>query len=90
MSFFQVFNDNLELVSLPKSVNKEFRRQKITLRDLETFLRHLKIIIPYFCEHPLTILESIEELKENGLQSVLLALHKKNSRQSSGMEWNNW
>ncbi len=35
MSFFQVFNDNLELVSLPKSVNKEFRRQKITLRDLE-------------------------------------------------------
>jgi replicative superfamily II helicase len=77
MSFLKVFNDNLELVSFPKSVDKEFTRQKITLRDLETFLGHLKIIIPYFCEHPLTILESIEELKENGLQSVLLALHQK-------------
>ncbi|MDX2256526.1 MAG: Hachiman antiphage defense system protein HamA [Pseudanabaenaceae cyanobacterium bins.39] len=86
MSFFKVFKDNLELVSFPKSVDKEFRRQKITLRDSETFLGHLKIIIPYFCEHPLTILESIEDLKENGLQSVLLALHQKT--QNNLQVWN--
>jgi hypothetical protein len=76
MSFLQDFTDNLVLVSCAKPVGKDFERQKVTLKDVDTFLRHLKLIIPYFCRHPQGIIEELETLKDDGLNSVLQDLHK--------------
>jgi Cap4 SAVED domain len=86
MNFFKAFIDNLVLVSCPAPIEKKIKRQKITPNDVETFLRHLKLVIPYFCQHPLSILESIEKLKENGLEFVVVDLH--NKTQGNVQVWN--
>lgn len=76
MPFLQAFTENLVLVSCPKRAGKNFGRQKVTLKNTETFLRHLKLIIPYFCRHPQGILEELGDLREDGLESVLKDLHR--------------
>jgi superfamily II DNA/RNA helicase len=76
MDFLKAFIDNLVLISYPTPIEKEIKKQKITPNDVETFLRHLKIVIPYFCQHPHSILEEIEKLKENGLESIVKYLHE--------------
>jgi superfamily II DNA/RNA helicase len=86
MSFLQDFTDNLVLVSCAKPVGKDFERQKVIPKDVETFLRHLKLIIPYFCRHPQGIIEELENLKEEGLQSVIQDLHQ--MTQGQAKVWN--
>jgi len=76
MDFLKAFIDNLVSISFPTPIEEQIKKQKITPNDVETFLRHLKIVIPYFCQHPHSILEEIEELKENGLESIVKYLHK--------------
>jgi replicative superfamily II helicase len=76
MDFLKAFIDNLVPISFPTPIEEQIKKQKITPNDVETFLRHLKIVIPYFCQHPHSILEEIEELKENGLESIVKYLHK--------------
>ena len=72
MSFLKAFKENI----VSHLVEKDFKRQKITPLDLETFLSHLKVIIPYFCQNPLGILESLHDLKEDGIESVIANLYK--------------
>jgi hypothetical protein len=76
MDFLKAFINNLVTISFPTPIEEQIKKQKITPNDVETFLRHLKIVIPYFCQHPHSILEEIEELKENGLESIVKYLHK--------------
>jgi hypothetical protein len=76
MDFLKAFIDNLVLISCPAPVEKKIKRQKITPNDVETFLRHLKLVIPYFCQHPHSIIEEIEKLKEDGLESIVKYLYK--------------
>lgn len=86
MVFFKVFIDNLDVVTSPKLTNNQVIRQTITPNDVETFLRHLKIVIPYFCQHPHSILEEIEKLKENGLYSIIQYLHE--ATENNTKVWN--
>ncbi|MGV0102619.1 Hachiman antiphage defense system protein HamA [Nostoc sp. DSM 114160] len=86
MPFLQDFTANLVLVSYAKSIAKDFERQKVNLKNIETFLRHLQLIIPYFCRHPQGIIEELEKLKEDGLESVLKDLHQ--MTQGSVQVWN--
>ncbi len=76
MRLFKDFADNLELNSCSKPIDKNFERQIIRIKNIEIFLRHLNFIIPYFCQHPHSILEEIEKLKEDGLDSIINKLHK--------------
>ena len=76
MSFFKEFSDNLELNSCSKPIDRNFETQIIRIKNIEIFLRHLNIIIPYFCQHPHSILEEMEKLKEDGLDSIITELHK--------------
>ncbi|MEH1888361.1 MAG: Hachiman antiphage defense system protein HamA [Nostoc sp.] len=86
MPFLQDFTDNLVLVSCAKSVGKDFERQKVNPKNIETFLRHLQLIIPYFCRHPQGIIEELENLKEHGVESVIKDLHQ--MTQGSVKVWN--
>lgn len=86
MDFLNAFIDNLILESYPTLTGKEIKKQTITPNDVETFLRHLKIVIPYFCQHPHSILEEIEKLKENGLESIVKYLHK--ATENNTRVWN--
>jgi hypothetical protein len=86
MDFLKAFIDNLVSISCPTPIEKQIKKQKITPNDVETFLRHLKIVIPYFCQHPHSILEEIEELKENGLESIVKYLHK--ATENNTKVWN--
>jgi|SanBayMetagenome_1026888.scaffolds.fasta_scaffold02826_2 replicative superfamily II helicase len=86
MDFLKAFIDNLDLVSYPTPIEKEIKKQTITPNDVETFLRHLKIVIPYFCQHPHSILEEIDKLKENGLESIVEYLHK--ATENNTRVWN--
>jgi hypothetical protein len=86
MTFLKAFIDNLDLVSCYSPTEKVIKKQKIIPNDVETFLRHLKIVIPFFCQHPHSILEEIDKLKENGLESIVDYLHK--ATENNTRVWN--
>lgn len=86
MDFLKAFIDNLGVVNLLDITNIIVRKQTITPSNVETFLRHLKIVIPYFCQHPHSILEEIEGLKENGLDSIIDYLHQ--ATENNTKVWN--
>jgi Cap4 SAVED domain len=86
MNFLAGFIDNLVLDPCHIPTDEKIRKQKITLKGVETFLRHLEIIIPYFCQHPHSILEEIDKLKENGLKSIIEYLHTATENNTS--VWN--
>lgn len=86
MDFLKAFTNNLVLVSCPTPIGNKIKKQKTTPNDVETFLRHLKIVIPYFCQHPHSILEEIERLNENGLESVVQHLHE--ATENNTRVWN--
>jgi len=87
MILLEGFKDNLVLVSCDQTTGKKFKRQKVSLKNVETFLSHLKLIIPYFCQHPQSIIEEIDALKEDGLESVLKELHKLMTQENNNV-WN--
>lgn len=86
MDFRKAFSDNLILHSCKQSIDKHFKSQKITPKNLEVFLKHLELVIPYFCQHPQNILESIKELNDKGLEYILKNLHDKT--QNNVQVWN--
>ncbi|OUC15601.1 MAG: hypothetical protein B0A82_06605 [Alkalinema sp. CACIAM 70d] len=86
MDFLKAFIDNLVFVSCSTPIEKEIKKQKITPNNVETFLRHLKIVIPYFCQHPHSVLEEIEKFKENGLESIVKYLHE--ATENNTKVWN--
>lgn len=75
-TFLQKFTDNLTIVVGNPPYTGSFNKQKTTPKDVETFLGHLKLLIPYFCRHPRSIIDEIEALKENGLDSTLQDLQR--------------
>jgi replicative superfamily II helicase len=86
MDFLKRFAENLHSTSFPKATNKNFERQRIYPKNVETFLNHLKIVIPYFCQHPHTVIEYIENLGENGLESIVEYLHQ--ATKNNNRVWN--
>ncbi|UUO13602.1 Hachiman antiphage defense system protein HamA [Dolichospermum heterosporum] len=76
MDFLKTFAENIESKPCLKSTNHNYEIQKVSPKNLETFLNHLKLVIPFFCEHPHSILEEIEKLREDGLESIVKYLHK--------------
>ena len=88
MDFLKRFAENLHSTSFPKTANKNFEIQKTYPKNVEIFLKHIKIVIPYFCEHPLNIFESIGELKENGLEYILKTLYEKIQDNNPFQVWN--
>jgi replicative superfamily II helicase len=76
MSQFLIkFSENLDIISSSPLTNT-FSQQKTVPRDVVIFLKHLNIIIPYFCRHPYRIIEEIDSLKETGLQATIQDLHR--------------
>lgn len=73
--FPERFSRNLNIVPIHSSKNF-FNTQKTIPIDNELFLKQLRIIIPYFCRHPSRIIEEIEELREEGLDSIIRDLKK--------------
>ncbi len=70
------FKDNLELlphvtISLPTNV----KEQKISPKDHEQFVAHLKFFIPFFCRPPSRILQQLTDLKDRGLDKIVQDLH---------------
>lgn len=86
MDFLKRFAENLHSTSFPKATNKNFERQRIYPKNVETFLNHLKIVVPYFCQHPHTVIEYIENLGENGLESIVEYLHQ--ATKNNNRVWN--
>lgn len=86
MDFLKAFIDNLDVVNCTIFTNNIVRKQAITPNNVETFLQHLKIVISYCCEHPHSIIEEIDNLKENGLDSIIQYLHR--ATENNTKVWN--
>ena len=56
MDFLKTFAENIESKPCLKYTNHNYEIQKVSPKNLETFLNHLKLVIPFFCEHPHSIL----------------------------------
>jgi replicative superfamily II helicase len=86
MDFLKRFAENLDSKSYSNSTGKNFERQRISPQDVETFIKHIKLVIPFFCEHPHSILEKIEKLREDGLESIVKYLHQ--ATKNNTQVWN--
>ncbi|MBD1808859.1 DUF1837 domain-containing protein [Microcoleus sp. FACHB-SPT15] len=74
--FLQRFTSNLTVIIGRSSDYSNFEKHTTTPESVEAFIGHLKILIPYFCRHPRSIIDEIEKLKENGLDSTLQELRR--------------
>lgn len=75
-NFLSKFSKNLDITISNPPLNRTYNKQKTVPKDVTVFLKHLSILIPYFCRHPRSIIDEINSLKEAGLQATIQDLHR--------------